>query len=458
MAISYPWEPSEFENPSTGGYTIGSEIGHCGNRVRNVVLYRAIRYARAHDAELIWVDQECIDQDDSQDKETGIQSMDIVYSRSAFPLALLSVQIQTTEELNLLEELFHGDPFRFDSHQSPHFRQGVSISKINKLHGLIARITSDRWWGRAWTFQEDYKASGRMCLLLPHGVSVSKRHCFGRISGELEIHSATFRIAVSHFILAYENTHHRCHETVFKAKQYNIMNRSSSSDCSNMLFNGMSPIILSDILHRDVKDCDDILPILANCCDYTIRLDPNNLVKSRLTSLSTCILVLYFLNGELISNGHIRNFLSLDICAFLENASIGNIDVPTHEKQLTFIKNCRLAEVKLSETGIETFGWVWQLKEEIDTSDDFNGSVWYKPCYENSGHKLHPAICGRLRQMAAYLRRNSHIQLSRDLSFYINPGRIQSPSDEYQGLMANVINHEIKRGAILKLDKLIGQN
>lgn len=58
-----------------------------------------------------WIDQECIDQDNEAEKQRAVQSIEYVYSYSAFPVALLSVQIESEDQLKnlvyILGEVIH---------------------------------------------------------------------------------------------------------------------------------------------------------------------------------------------------------------------------------------------------------------------------------------------------------------------------------------------------------------
>lgn len=69
------------------------------------MLKRVTKYVEYCDCRHFWIDKECINQEDRQEKELAIQSMDLVYSRSDYPVALLSVRIESIEDLNLLVEL-----------------------------------------------------------------------------------------------------------------------------------------------------------------------------------------------------------------------------------------------------------------------------------------------------------------------------------------------------------------
>lgn len=78
IAVSYPWGSSS-EDP-VGEYEI--ELKRINRRilntVRDAVLNGVIKYAVCHGIHLIWIDQECINQDDFREKETALLSMDIV--------------------------------------------------------------------------------------------------------------------------------------------------------------------------------------------------------------------------------------------------------------------------------------------------------------------------------------------------------------------------------------------
>jgi hypothetical protein len=68
VAVSYPWEPSEWEDPAASGYSIHSAEGkgNIPSEVRDVVLDRVTAYARHHGVSSIWIDKECINQDDPE--------------------------------------------------------------------------------------------------------------------------------------------------------------------------------------------------------------------------------------------------------------------------------------------------------------------------------------------------------------------------------------------------------
>jgi Heterokaryon incompatibility protein (HET) len=71
-------------------------------------LHRAIAYAIAYKVPFIWIDQECIEQNDCLDKELGIHSMDIVYRRSDHPLGITDTFIVAQPEVDFFAALLIG--------------------------------------------------------------------------------------------------------------------------------------------------------------------------------------------------------------------------------------------------------------------------------------------------------------------------------------------------------------
>ncbi|MCJ1254529.1 hypothetical protein MMC24_002344 [Lignoscripta atroalba] len=390
VAISYARKVSEDENPHAGGYTIRSRKGDHQSNVRDVVFERAVHFAKEYDASLIWIDQECMDQRDSEEREIGMQSMDMVYSRSSLPLGLLSVSIESQEHLDLLSALLCGDLIQHSrSSQRTELKRSVDNEKTLRVLEVLCRITSDEWWERAWIYQEEYRTSGRMCLLIRHAEPLTKGNDFGDIPGELEVNSVDFRTATTKFLLACDIAGHQYDKSILrKTKQYNITNQFESSNGDGRVrFKAMSPTILSDIQDREIGVVADSLAIIANCCHYPIRLDTQRLSRTDF-HLSTCMLVLCLLNGEILSNNQScegrsakaqKSLLSYTIHEYLHKLSMDDIEPPVCKKQLTFIKRCRLVDVTLSKHGIETTGWLWELGEEVDTSHrDFKEKFWYK--------------------------------------------------------------------------------
>ncbi|KAI1312392.1 heterokaryon incompatibility protein-domain-containing protein [Xylaria venustula] len=373
VAVSYTWEFSDEEEEqescrSFGGYLIESrktgELAQPSN-VRDVVWERVLRYAQHVKCETIWIDRECVDQENTKEKETAIQNMHLVYSLSRRPIALLTHVIQTAEELDLIVSLLFGDLAEQDE-----------SAALNVLH----EITSDLWWQRAWTFQEDYRASTRMTLLIPHTSNlehrkqtardVSNRPLLGTLSGEICIKSADFRKCATHFCLRYRQKRPEmqavCNKILTTAGKYNVLLQDDNlSNAYTSISRSMTPTVLADISHRGILAESDRLAIAANCCGFTIRLDTAALNK-RGCSLSLSMLALCLLNGEIIENHPQRHHGTLkdSIFTYLMKQSLRSFRPPVDEA-LTFIKSCRFVDPVLTHAGIQTRGILWQLGKVI---------------------------------------------------------------------------------------------
>ncbi|KAI6090051.1 hypothetical protein F4821DRAFT_229462 [Hypoxylon rubiginosum] len=375
IAVSYTWQASEqeeeAEEEAVGHYLIESRrTGEppMASDVRDVVWTRVLNFADHVGCQNIWIDRECVDQEDEAEQEAAIQSMHLVYSLSKRPIALLTREIETLEDLDLLTNLLCGD-----------VGPGDEAATLD----LLDDITSNLWWTRAWTFQEDYRASTRMTLLIPHhrNLEVNKqttvddagRFLLGNVEGEVCIDSREFKRRATEFCLAYrKNPEARdvCDKILKTAAQYNILLREGSPSSIKSISRSMSPTIISDILSRGITLESDRLAIMANCCGYGIRLDTNALNSSG-SSLSLSILALYLLNGEIMENGRDKTTTSrgtlLDdrIHEYLSRQSLSSFRPPVDEGLLTFIKSCRFSEPRLRADGTATAGHLWRLGKAI---------------------------------------------------------------------------------------------
>ncbi|KAI0187263.1 heterokaryon incompatibility protein-domain-containing protein [Astrocystis sublimbata] len=374
VAVSYTWDLSEDESSqqscqSFGGYYVESrrtgEPAQPSN-VRDVVLERAFHYAKHVKCETIWIDRECVNHHDAKEKETAIQNMHLVYTLSRRPIALLTHTIQTAEQLDLIVGLLVGD-----------LREEEGSAALE----LLDEITSDLWWQRAWTFQEDYRASTRMTLLIPHASSLEHRKqnaprdmlsrpLLGTLPGEISIKSVDFRRRATEFCLQYKQSQPEaeaiCDRILSTAGKYNVLLQDDEpSGSPTSVSRSMTPTILADIGRRGILTESDRLAIAANVCGYTIRLDTIALNKCG-SSLSLSLLALYLLNGEIMENcprsqhGTLRD----SVFTYLTKQSLRSFRPPIDEG-LTFIKSCRFVDPVLTSSGTQTWGHLWRLGKII---------------------------------------------------------------------------------------------
>ncbi|KAI2638208.1 heterokaryon incompatibility protein-domain-containing protein [Xylaria nigripes] len=375
VAVSYTWAPSEEEKEmseecqESGRYFVESrEVGQPAqpSLIRNLVWERALQYAGYVGCDVIWIDRECIEQEDSREKETAIQNMHLVYYLSQNPVALLTHAIKTVEELDLLVSLL---------------LDGIREEEESAMLDLLDKITSDLWWRRAWTFQEDYRASIRMTLLFPHTSNLENRKrntreaftnrpLLGTLPGEICVNSAEFRRRATRFCLVYRQNHPGkeaiCDKILAAAGKYDVLLQEEHPlSPYKSISRSMTPTIFADIGRRGISSESDRLAIAANCCGYTTRLNTQALNKHSY-SLSLSMLTLYFLNGEIIKNDRQRRRGALKdtVFAYLAKQSLRDFRPPVEEK-LTFIKSCRFVNPILTYAGTLTRGHLWRLGKLI---------------------------------------------------------------------------------------------
>ncbi|KAI5783958.1 heterokaryon incompatibility protein-domain-containing protein [Pyronema domesticum] len=172
IAVSYCWSAqSDYSTEETS--FVMQDIGNGNttvlrpNRARPEVLIRSFQYAAVHGIRKIWIDQECIDQNDPIDKEMGIQSMDLVYRRADVTLVLLGQHIETLKEAErvLILSDKSGRRLRVNPPPGYHYKYAGDYPESMKLpddefddltaaFSSVGRIAGDKWFTRAWTTQE----------------------------------------------------------------------------------------------------------------------------------------------------------------------------------------------------------------------------------------------------------------------------------------------------------------
>ncbi|KAL6851167.1 hypothetical protein ACO1O0_008295 [Amphichorda felina] len=202
VALSYTWTPSEYEDPEAGRYRVEVWDGNHlePSIVRNCVFDRILGYMRYTNVQLLWIDAHCIPRDASDDpastchtrctqKRDAIQAMDLVYQLSKHPVALLGRPLRVESELHLLERILLGD---FVDDSMRRLLRATTIYEARKALWLLCEITRDSWWGRDWTFQENYRGGQRMKLLIRHDPSLEQQKLRLKVFGKMPEGYATF--------------------------------------------------------------------------------------------------------------------------------------------------------------------------------------------------------------------------------------------------------------------------
>lgn len=383
VALSYTWEPSEYEiNLEVGRYLVEAwdDNRFTPSEVRNCVFERALSYMCHANVRLLWIDAHCVRQGTCDvdcrhirctQNRNALQAMDLVYQLSKHPVALLSRPLQNESELCLLRRILSGDLVDDD----PEFQlsRSTTIPDARKALQLLREITQENWWGRAWTFQENYRGGRRMQLLIRHNPSLEgqklRYRIFRAIPGELCVQSATFATETTRLCLALRKMTGELQpkdicwidDVLRAAGRYATMLHGSSA---------MTPTVVADIEGRGLSKPWDRLPIIANCCQFSVRLD-SGVLRRQHRSLSLSVLAMCLLNGEILDNNvdGWKPVAQLTTSRFLKEQLFGKFGAPKDDaRPLTFNKGCRLTDVELTANGILTKGHLWKLGRVVDTS------------------------------------------------------------------------------------------
>ena len=301
VAVSYCWNReyvqwfTERDSPSVQIVMENSTIQ--STTTPPDVLHRALAFASAHHLNAIWIDQECIVQENPQDKGDGIQAMDIVYQESSHPVAIFEFSFQTKEEIDVFTSIADPERYAFDP------------LKIDDLCNVLADLSTDAWFSRAWTLQESSSAGVSMKLLLGCPLGIDKPACFGSIPGEIEISIWDFQEAMVNARMLIE-------EGLAADLWPDPTIAIQASNFADILWNYIPTIYpnfrerqssfrqtcnaaeaLSFLRGRENSFPPDRLAILANLCNYEQRIDPA-VFASLKYGFSVCALTLSILNGD----------------------------------------------------------------------------------------------------------------------------------------------------------------
>ncbi|KAI0973791.1 hypothetical protein F4678DRAFT_486960 [Xylaria arbuscula] len=450
IALSYTWNPSDHEDETSGGYFVEARYrSNCWrSSVRNCVFERITKYMLVEGVTLLWIDRHSIPQKISnpathRQKIAGLQCMDKVYERSEHPVALLGRPLASSYELTLLRKVMSGS-FVKESHSAGGFQlsQEDRDQDATDALELLFAITSDLWWQRAWTFQENYKAGKNMTLLIQHPECCERLkegyRIFGEVSGELCINSVLFSEKATKFCLAFG--------------RYQILLDNSQP---------MTPTIIQDVEKREVSKVWDRLAIIGNCCSYPVRMDIERLQQNR-KSLSLSLLIMWLLNGELlINNSDEHSALDLNISGFLERYSFDKMSSPLEQHSLTFNKGSRFIGVKLVDSGILTKGYIWELGRIIRTIEFNNEIPWIQKPQGQGVLKLFEHRC--LTKLSQELKALHECEsLARYITTYLYNDAHGSPDffygENYMGMMMVELSEAVRNGKDLRLGKLRGSN
>jgi hypothetical protein len=406
VAVSYCWQSTVHagQDDETSPWLIRhSENDSRAIRAPRRVLRRAIAYARAVDIALIWIDQECIEQNDPIAKELAIHSMDLVYQRADYPIGLLDSYITSQGELDAFDLAMNG--------------HGHQKHQIEDLAHVVEMLANDMWFTRGWTLQESTSTGLRLVLLLQYDPSLSRRYGKGGIPGEVcfDLQDLAEMSERLHRDFCDEWFFHD-HELGVRVRQKNAgLDFSLRSKYEDV---GVAPELKSRIVaatqrlinvcmteerrtpsryfrhyvystsrqrysaaraleilrNRQTGRIVDRVAILGNLCSYPIRLDTTK-VESDDFSFSVCALTLAIVNGDMSLLPEFADQAAGALHRKWMKVDDGFSWLPLWTQSLNLLPKslvdehwCGIQSVKLTPHGLQIPGWLWAVDREVDLS------------------------------------------------------------------------------------------
>jgi hypothetical protein len=159
VAVSYTWAHDQsIEGLEIPAYRI-RDMAEPNSPPRSlrcapIVFHRAVRYARAKGYEYVWIDQECIHQEDSADVERHLQIMHRIYRASKVTIGVLSC---------VLPQSPFAEEFALWNAASVTHRR---LPPSDDLADWLVDLSHDKWFTRTWTMQEQNSAH-KLVYLIP---------------------------------------------------------------------------------------------------------------------------------------------------------------------------------------------------------------------------------------------------------------------------------------------------
>ncbi|KAE8162352.1 heterokaryon incompatibility protein-domain-containing protein [Aspergillus tamarii] len=375
LAVSYCWDSFEVSYGTRAclPYRIQTDRGIRPSRAPSSVLERSVSYAITRSIYFVWIDQECIDQDDSDDLKQGVQCMDQVYRTARHSVGLLSTKFYAESTLRTFTRVL--SHIRDKSNCSDRswqtsWHDPVDPQSLSDVNHFLFQISSDRWFRRNWTYQEASCSQGQMQLLIPHALGQQLLTTYGSLNevslrlSELFDVVSVIRATVDNFLpqtsSGVKNTDMEAMSGLYVQAWHQHLRRTRPQSYE----------AASQMSYRDNSVVTDRLAITANLCDYSKIIDLSSLRVKQYT-YSVCAFALALVNGAIIPSGRSNIFASTgkpiyrwqdlkiyDFIAFPKYLSTMHAH-PDRVEQ-------RFADVKIRREGLETSGWLWIVDRKIE--------------------------------------------------------------------------------------------
>jgi hypothetical protein len=313
IAVSYTWDRLDSAPPSIPQYRIVNANNEVTNPPQglNYVIHRSIRFASSKGIRLLWIDQLCVMQNDPEDIEMHLQCMHKVFEESDYTLVPLSCCISNTL-LRTFECFLHIAP---DKQKA----ETEVLEDVKTFLELFKFIVQDRWFKRAWTYQE--RRCSRNVKLAFHIVPGLGSGVLGdEYFTEKFVSFYEIQKAFKHLLMSGvpDLLKRGISDNAISIWSYleHIMQFNFDFDSGSEYLPDFKSQVLTKQIFDIIETCgitviSDRLAILANLRKYIYRLK-STILSDSCFSYSTCVLVLLISNDWLeLRTAHERMYFAV---------------------------------------------------------------------------------------------------------------------------------------------------
>lgn len=174
VALSYCWHGDDWEVPSRfNGHQLNWDFP-ISPAVLNAILLRRIVDSGTTSQLAMWVDQICINQENSEEKFHAIANLDTIY-QNTFEVNILLEDVDISSEEESALSLLHAGEHEPGLHDSFHL-EGFDIEQNIRncldagygttLVGVVMKVFESRWFTRAWCRHEYMLNSNAIFLVI----------------------------------------------------------------------------------------------------------------------------------------------------------------------------------------------------------------------------------------------------------------------------------------------------
>lgn len=406
VAVSYCWRqpqsPSEEETLAPRYKVLdGEKEREC--RAPLNVIRRAIDFAIFKGYRLIWIDQECIDQDDVEDKLLHIQAMHLIYRQASDVVAVLNSLLDNQAQVDILEcDSLHEleEQYAFNHLESSEPRKQIRRNLVTQTIRLAESLASDPWYTRAWTYQEALLATRPVYLLILCQSNLRAPSFQIAVGSQLVIYD-TKTASILESMLNHLDPYYSTLPASFRPPDYGLwledledckMQKDKLSSAMDILKDSVpgwkEPSLrvalevhrlsardaIQNLLRRGITDCLDLIAICGNICNYSVRLDTDMIRKAHI-GLSVALFALALLNGDVslvLALNRNTTCSITDSSKALPTASMKEVAIfPRNYEFIDWVARsiygCRVRSPTLLSNGLLMRGILWRI-QNIDMS------------------------------------------------------------------------------------------